>query len=177
MQTLTYHNVRLNKDGEWIGTPVKVDRCINDLVLVDDALDECMLNPIILERNNGERKEIDRKSNEPEGNDRANDDEEDKSDGRNDNDELSIDENNEHDEVRNNAIVELVENNEPDELMNDENNVIVENDETQNQADNVQSIRRSTREHRQRIKITPDEIGDCDDEKDEDYKYNEKGAD
>ena len=54
--------------------------------------------------------------------------------------------------------------------MNDENNVIVENDETKNQADNVQSIRRSTREHKQRIKITPDEIGDCDDEKDEDYK-------
>ena len=64
----------------------------------------------------------------------------------------------------------LVENNEPDELMNDENNVIVENDETKNQADNVQSIRRSTREHNQRIKITPDEIGDCDDENDEDYK-------
>ena len=39
-----------------------------------------------------------------------------------------------------------------------------------NQSDNVQSKRRSTREHKQRIKITPDEIGDCDDEKDKDYK-------
>ena len=35
--TLTYHNVKKNKDGEWIGKPVKVDRSINDLILVDNA--------------------------------------------------------------------------------------------------------------------------------------------
>ena len=52
--TLTYHNVRLNKDGEWIGTPIQVDRCVNDLILVDNALNESMLNPIDTnqERNN-----------------------------------------------------------------------------------------------------------------------------
>ena len=48
--TLTYHNVRLNKDGEWIGTPVQVDRCINDLILVDNALNESMLNPKLLKK-------------------------------------------------------------------------------------------------------------------------------
>ena len=42
---VTYHNISLNKKGEWIGTPVTVERCVNDLVLVDDALDESMLNP------------------------------------------------------------------------------------------------------------------------------------
>ena len=49
--TLTYHNVKQNKDGEWIGKPVKVDRSINNLVLVDNALNKSMLNPIILKGN------------------------------------------------------------------------------------------------------------------------------
>ena len=49
--TLTYYNVKQNKDGEWIGKPVKVDRSINDLVLVDNALNESMLNPSILKGN------------------------------------------------------------------------------------------------------------------------------
>ena len=49
--TLTYHNVKQNKDGEWIGKPVRVDRSINDLVLVDDALNESMLNPSIIKGN------------------------------------------------------------------------------------------------------------------------------
>ena len=42
---VTYHNVSINKKGEWIGTPITVERSVNDLVLVDDALDESMLNP------------------------------------------------------------------------------------------------------------------------------------
>ena len=50
--TLTYHNVKQNKDGDWIGTPVRVDRSINDLVLVDDALNESMLNPSIIKEKN-----------------------------------------------------------------------------------------------------------------------------
>ena len=50
--TLTYHIIRLTKDGEWIGTPVRVDRCINDLILVDDALNESMLNPSIIKEKN-----------------------------------------------------------------------------------------------------------------------------
>ena len=54
--TLTYHNVRLNKDGEWIGTPVQVDRCINDLILVDNALNESMLNPRLLGKTDNSQK-------------------------------------------------------------------------------------------------------------------------
>ena len=45
--TLTYHNVSKNKDGKWIGTPVRVDRSVNDLIIVDDALSDSMLNPNI----------------------------------------------------------------------------------------------------------------------------------
>ena len=45
--TLTYHNVSKNRDGKWIGTPVRVDRSVNDLIIVDDALNESMLNPSI----------------------------------------------------------------------------------------------------------------------------------
>ena len=36
--TLNYHNVKQNKDGEWVGNPVIVDRSINDIIPVDDAL-------------------------------------------------------------------------------------------------------------------------------------------
>merc|ERR1711873_25963 len=43
--TLTYNNIKLNKKGDWIGTPVTVDRSVNDLVLVDNALNDSMLGP------------------------------------------------------------------------------------------------------------------------------------
>merc|ERR1711873_99619 len=41
--TLTYSNIRMNKSGDWIGTPVTEDRSVNDLVLVDNALNDSML--------------------------------------------------------------------------------------------------------------------------------------
>ena len=47
----------MNKDGEWVGTPVQVDRCINDLILVDNALNESMLNPKLLEKADNSPKE------------------------------------------------------------------------------------------------------------------------
>ena len=42
---VTYNNVGMNKKGEWVGTPVTVERCIKDLVLVDEALDDSTLSP------------------------------------------------------------------------------------------------------------------------------------
>merc|ERR1711893_486224 len=42
--TLTYNNVRVNKDGEWVGTPIQVERSVNDLVLVDNALNDSMIS-------------------------------------------------------------------------------------------------------------------------------------
>ena len=46
----------------------------------------------------------------------------------------------------------------------------VRNNESSDQDENHQGVRRSKREHKQRIKISPDEIGECDDENDKDYK-------
>ena len=36
--------------GDWIGTPVTVERSVNDLILVDDALNESMLKPEVQKR-------------------------------------------------------------------------------------------------------------------------------
>ena len=62
-----------------------------------------------------------------------------------------------------------------DETRNDENDE-TRNDETRNDEDKIdetggvrQDLRRSKRDRKQRVNISPDEIGECDDEKDEDY--------
>ena len=47
----------MNKDGEWIGTPIQVERSINDLVLVDNALSDSMLNPRISKVKDNDRDE------------------------------------------------------------------------------------------------------------------------
>ena len=86
------------------------------------------------------------------------------------------------DETRTNEVIEeekpsteLVDSNEgnvegiiieslEDELITDN----VENDETGDKV--IQTVRRSNRNRNQRFNIHPDEIGECDDEKDDDYK-------
>ena len=60
------------------------------------------------------------------------------------------------------------ENDESEKNVNDESRHKM-NDE-KDQDENIQSVRRSERKHIQRIKINPDEIGECDDENDKDYK-------
>ena len=42
---VTYHNININKKGEWIGTPTRVERCVKDFVLVDVALNDSILSP------------------------------------------------------------------------------------------------------------------------------------
>ena len=125
---VTYHNVGMNKKGNWIGTPVTVERSVNDLVLVDDALDESMLKPELL---NNELKEND-------------------------------------DEDSGNEDVTLNENQGIQEIVNDTDQNVNKNDE--NEEEHEIEVRRSNRKRIQRINIQPDEIGDCDDENDQDYK-------
>ena len=55
--TLTYNNVRVNKDGEWVGTPIRVERSVNDLVIVDNALNDSMLSPKIGKENQKNKKD------------------------------------------------------------------------------------------------------------------------
>ena len=48
---MTYHNISVNKKGEWIGTPTRVERCVKDVVLVDTALNDSILSPEVVEDN------------------------------------------------------------------------------------------------------------------------------
>ena len=52
--------------------------------------------------------------------------------------------------------------------VNHENDIVIENNETKDES--IIEVRRSHRKRNQRINIQPDEIGDCDDENDQDYK-------
>merc|ERR1712131_181855 len=42
--TLEYNNIRKNKEGMWIGTPVIVERSINDVIPIDKAMNESAMN-------------------------------------------------------------------------------------------------------------------------------------
>ena len=48
--TLEYNNVKKKKDGSWIGIPKIVERSINDVIPIDNAVNDSMLNPSILEK-------------------------------------------------------------------------------------------------------------------------------
>merc|ERR1711893_2946 len=41
---LEYNNIKKNKEGIWIGTPVKVERSINDVIPIDKAINESVMN-------------------------------------------------------------------------------------------------------------------------------------
>ena len=141
---VTYHNVGINIKGEWIGTPVTVERSVNDLVLVDDALDESMLNPEL--QNREIRENID---NQVSGTDEVISSE----------NQVSVISTEKQEMQR------IVTNNEKTE---DENDIVIENNETKDEP--RIEVRRSHKKRNQRINVQPDEIGDCDDENDEDYK-------
>merc|ERR1712131_133163 len=48
--TLEYNNIKKKKDGNWIGIPKVVERSINDVIPIDNAVNDSMLNPSILEK-------------------------------------------------------------------------------------------------------------------------------
>ena len=41
---LEYNNIKKNKEGNWVGTPMKVERSINDVIPIGKAIDESLLN-------------------------------------------------------------------------------------------------------------------------------------
>ena len=126
--TLTYHNVKMNKDGEWIGTPIQVERCVNDLILVDNALNESMLNPKLLRKADGSReKEKDEDKQE----------EEEKEHGGTEYDNTTTEEerNDESNTVREaeNEVTEMIEiRNEEDDTVEEAEDEITEPSETRN---------------------------------------------
>ena len=126
---VTYHNVGMIKRGDRIGTPVTVERSVNDLVLVDDAVDESMLKPEL--QNNEIRENTDDQTS-------------------------GIDE------------VISTENQEMQKIVNNNEQNVNENDEAEDEP--RIEVRRSNRKRCQRINIQPDEIGNCDDENDQNYR-------
>ena len=171
--TLAYNNIKKRKDGNWTGTPISVERSINDIIPIDIALNESMLSPSILEK----EKHITVDENIDESDENVLDDTDGNIDKSDENmlDDITVDEN--VDETT------LNDENEGENGNNDENNVEKVDDEKKDtddqydkkeimrkiEGDNKQT-RKSERIKRQRIEIHPDDIGDNDDEKDENYK-------
>ena len=145
--TLTYNNIKKRKDGTWIGTPISVERSINDVIPIDNALNESMLNPSILEN---------------EGNNPNNE-------NYDETDETAIDKG---DEIANNNEDEIVDiktnGNNGKEDSTDEHSK--GNKTTQEIRNDNKQVRKSERIRKQRYEIHPDDIGNNDDEKDKSYK-------
>ena len=145
--TLTYNNVRVNKDGEWIGTPIQVERSVNDLVLVDNALNDSMLNSRTSKAKESE-KEKQKKENKP-----------------NDDEVPEVDENMVTSDVEDPGSPRVDDTKDGTNEVNDD-----ENADANETANGETKARRSSRKRKQRLTIETDEIGDCDDENDPDYK-------
>ena len=146
--TLTYNNIKMNKNGDWIGTPVTVDRSVNDLVLVDNALSDSMLGPRVKRDESQETKDV---------NDDGNGNDDDVLGTEDD----SINDNNENAEEDTES--EIINNNE-----NDVQNESVKDNDGKNEPS--KGVRRSARNKVQRMTIEADDIGDCDTENDPDYE-------
>ena len=130
-----------------LGTPISVERSINDVIPIDNALNESMLNPSILEN----------EENTP------NDENYDETD------EIAIDKG---DEIANNNEDEIVDiktngNNEKEDSTDEHSKG---NETTQEIRNDNKQVRKSERIRKQRYEIHPDDIGNNDDEKDKTYK-------
>ena len=143
--TLTYNNIKKRKDGNWTGTPISVERSINDIIPIDNALNESMLNPSVLEK----EKHIadDEKVNET--------------------DENTIDDGN---EVVNGNEDENIDEEVNNDKKEDTDEQYVEKEITRKVEGGNKQTRKSERIKKQKFEIHPDDIGDNDDEKDKNYK-------
>ena len=143
---VTHQNVSLNKKGEWVGNPITVERCVSDVILVDNALSESMLSPKLKAQNN-----------------------EDSSD------------NQENMEIRGEIADRIKDENitgEEKVVTDDVQDEKVATDDIQDEKvkteskkdEQVTNVIKSQRIQKQRMVIDPDQIGDCDDKQDLDYK-------
>ena len=152
--TLTYTNIKKRKDGTWIGTPITVERSINDVIPVDNALNESMLNPGILV-NEENTSNLEKENNA-------------KKDENTSNDEIATnDENTNNDDSDEVVDNNMTENNDKDENKDENEKEITTMQEIK---DDNKHIRKSERIRKQRYEIHPDDIGNNDDEKDKSYK-------
>ena len=146
--TLAYNNIKKKKDGSWIGIPKIVERSINDVIPIDNAVNESMLNPSILEK-----AVTDDISDNEEGVLVTENDEAKVGNEEDAGDELEI--------VRKDSN-EIILNNDEIEVENGKND--------KNETVEHKQIRRSERIKKRIVDINPDDIGENDNENDEDYK-------
>ena len=137
----------MNKDGEWVGTPIQVERSINDLVLVDNALNDSMLNLRTSKAKESE-KGRQRKENKP-----------------NDDEKSEIGESVVTGDAEDPGSKRVDDTDDGTNEVNDD-----ENADANEITNGETKARRSSRKRKQRLMIKNDEIGDCDDENDPDYK-------
>ena len=166
--TLTYNNIKMNKNGDWIGTPVTVDRSVNDLVLVDNALSDSMLGPRVKKDESQETK--DDSYDDGDSNDDGvleTKDDSNNEDGSNDDGVLET-----KDDSNNDNKEENTEKDTEPEIVNNNENDVQEESVRDNDGKNESGVgvRRSARNKVQRITIEADDIGDCDTENDPDYE-------
>ena len=178
--TLTYNNVKQRKDGTWVGNPVTVERSINDIIPVDKALNESMLNPSILADNMndsisnlegvGSNDEING-SNEVASNDETNRINRiasiDEIDRRN---EVDSENKDVRGEINDNEEDEKEKNTSENDIGMSTNQRVEDINRTQKVITNEKTVRKSERVRKQRYNIHPDDIGNNDDEKDENYR-------
>ena len=143
--TLEYNNIKKNKEGIWIGTQKIVERSINDVIPIDKAINESLIN-------------LGFSKTEVEATDEVHGNEENIIQDRNINGETEELPENEHENLNHN------DNNEPKE-----NNDSL--DKKDNHEDNDQvPVRKSERIRKRLIDLNPEDIGDNDNAKDKDYK-------
>ena len=141
--TLEYNNIKKNKEGNWIGTPKIVERSINDVILIDKAINESLLNSGSSETEvkvtGGTRED---------------------------------DENIIHEENVNGETEELIEsenlNQNDNSKIKEDNESVDKNDN--HEAGNQIQVRKSGRIRKRIVDLNPEDIGDNDNANDEDYK-------
>ena len=141
--TLEYNNIKKNKEGNWIGTPKIVERSINDVILVDKAINESLLNSGLsvtdVEVTGGIHGD---------------------------------DENTIHEENVNGKTGELIESeelNQNDNSKTKEDNDSVDRNDNHEMGNQMQ-VRKSGRIRKQLVDLNPEDIGDNDNANDKDYK-------
>ena len=152
----------MNKNGDWVGTPVKVDRSVNDLVLADNALSDSILGSRVTTKKD-ELHEKEKVTNDDEMSEDniANDDkvleitEPDNSNDKND-DSTNASENN--DDIKE---AEMEEDPEPEIVIAGDDDI---------EKESGTEVRKSARKRVQRMIIEADDIGDCDTKNDPDYR-------
>merc|ERR1712198_739212 len=141
--TLEYNNIKKNKEGIWIGTPKTVERSINDVIPIDKAINESLLN-------------LSSSETEVEATDGIQGDEE----------------NIIHEENLNDETEELTGNenlNQNDNIESKEDNGLVDRNDN-HEANNQIPVRKSERIRKRLIDLNPEDIGENDNAKDKDYK-------